>query len=59
MASIWAIYRPLREQGFTDYEADKLMEAAMWESISDHPFQYLAGPPTAIRLVLGLPEGME
>ena len=45
MASVWDIYRPLRKRGFSDYEADKMMEAAMWESIFDHPFQYLAGRP--------------
>lgn len=45
MASMWDIYRPLRQRGFSDCEADKMMEAAMVESILDHPFQYLAGRP--------------
>ncbi len=42
---MWDIYRPLLQRGFSDYEADKMMEAAMLESISDHPVQYLAGRP--------------
>ena len=58
MVSIWGIYRPLRQQGFSDYEVDKLMEAACRVNLRP-PVPISGGAPAAIRLVLGLPEGME
>jgi hypothetical protein len=41
----WPITHALRDKGYSDYEADKLMQAAALESIADHPAQYLAGRP--------------
>ena len=47
--STWPITRVLREKGYSDYDADKIIQAAAVESIVDHPVQYLAGRPLALR----------
>jgi hypothetical protein len=41
----WPITYALREKGYSDYDADKIIQAAAVESIIDHPAQYLAGRP--------------
>jgi hypothetical protein len=43
--SEWAICHVLEARGYSDYDADVLMANAMFESIAEHPFQYLAGRP--------------
>jgi hypothetical protein len=43
--STWPITFALRNKGYSDYEADEIMQAAALESILDHPGQYLAGRP--------------
>jgi hypothetical protein len=46
MSAEWDVYRGLmKKPGRSDYEADKLMEAAQLEAILEHPGQYLAGRP--------------
>jgi hypothetical protein len=35
----------LLKKGYSDYDIDKMMQAATLESIAEHPIQYLAGRP--------------
>jgi hypothetical protein len=45
MESEWDVCRALQSRGYSDYDADIVMQNAMFESIREHPFQYLGGRP--------------